>query len=558
MKKAWVYAVFPSLQVSWKIAAAVDAVGTMDQDRTTAISGRLGEVPRMIPVEVRLRSARAGERAFRFRMVDDELFTPLLGYVSLLSVLQGHERAFGAATLRLDARLSLAGGREVHFEDVVASEQPAQRAAAVVAGPLALLAGNDFEQVAVDELVLTVDAVESREAATLVRAWVDAPLPLRPGSVVPVKVQLRTRRGETLVETLSLEVPASALGGSYTLLVADAQTMDEVAGLGANVIVGSPFETVGADSYAGRVYLFAPDGTLLHTFVSPNSETTGEFGSSVAAFGADVLVGAPGENGNTGRAYLFAPSGTLLLTLNGTGGGRFGAAVGAVLGIFLSLNVILIQSLAFAFGLGAVALVYLTANAVRGHDPLLVLVLAGVVVGALLGACVALMKYLADPYNQLPAITFWLLGSIASTAPEDVWSTLPLMLLGLVPMWLLRWRINLLALDDEEARALGVETGRIRLVAIAAATLMTSASVAISGVIGWIGLVIPHFARMLVGPDFSRLLPTSVVLGAAFLLAVDTLARTVARIEIPLGVLTAFVGTPLFLWQLATARRGWQ
>ncbi len=235
-----------------------------------------------------------------------------------------------------------------------------------------------------------------------------------------------------------------------------------------------------------------------------------------------------------------------------------GAAVGAVLGIFLSLNVILIQSLAFAFGLGAVALVYVVSNAVRGHDPLLVLVLAGVVVGSLLGACVALMKYLADPYNQLPAITFWLLGSLASASPEDVWSTLPLMLIGLLPMWLLRWRINLLSLDDEEARALGVETGRIRVVVIAAATLMTSAAVAISGVIGWIGLVIPHFARMLVGPDFSRLLPTSILLGAGFLLAVDTLARTVARIEIPLGVLTAFVGTPLFLWQLATARRGWQ
>jgi iron complex transport system permease protein len=222
-----------------------------------------------------------------------------------------------------------------------------------------------------------------------------------------------------------------------------------------------------------------------------------------------------------------------------------GAAVGAVLGIFLSLNVIMIQSLAFAFGLGAVGLVYVTANAVRGHDPLL-------------GACVALMKYLADPYNQLPAITFWLLGSLASATPDDVWSTLPLMLLGLVPMWLLRWRINLLSLDDEEARALGVETGRIRLVVIASATLMTSAAVAISGVIGWIGLVIPHFARLLVGPDFSRLLPTSILLGAGFLLGVDTLARTVARIEIPLGVLTAFVGTPLFLWQLATARRGWQ
>jgi iron complex transport system permease protein len=235
-----------------------------------------------------------------------------------------------------------------------------------------------------------------------------------------------------------------------------------------------------------------------------------------------------------------------------------GAAVGAVLGIFLSLNVILIQSFAFAFGLAAVGLVYVTANAVRGHDPLLVLVLAGVVVGSLLGACVALMKYLADPYNQLPAITFWLLGSIASATPGDVWSALPLMFLGLLPMWLLRWRINLLSLDDEEARALGVETGRIRFTVIAAATLMTSAAVAISGVIGWIGLVIPHFARMLVGPDFSRLLPTSVLLGAGFLLGVDTLARTVARIEIPLGVLTAFVGTPLFLWQLATARRSWQ
>ena len=235
-----------------------------------------------------------------------------------------------------------------------------------------------------------------------------------------------------------------------------------------------------------------------------------------------------------------------------------GAAVGAVLGIFFSLNAIMIQSLAFAFGLGAVGLVYVTARYVRGHDPVLVLVLAGVVIGSLLGACVALFKVLADPYNQLPAITFWLLGSIASTSPEAVWSALPLMLIALAPLWAMRWRINLLSLDDEEARALGVETGRMRFVVIAGATLMTSAAVAISGVIGWIGLVIPHFARLLVGPDFRRLLPASMLLGAGFLLAVDTLARTVARIEIPLGVLTAFVGTPLFLWQLATARRSWQ
>jgi iron complex transport system permease protein len=235
-----------------------------------------------------------------------------------------------------------------------------------------------------------------------------------------------------------------------------------------------------------------------------------------------------------------------------------GAAVGAILGIFLSLGVVAIQSMAFAGGLAAVAMVYLVARAVRGHDPLLVLVLAGVVLGALLGACVALMKYLADPYNQLPAITYWLLGSLASTDARDIWVAAPLLLLGLVPLWLLRWRINVLSLDDEEARSLGVSAGRIRLVVIVAATLMTSAAVAVSGVIGWIGLVIPHFARLLTGPDFSKLLPVSVLLGAGFLVAVDTLARTMANIEVPLGVLTAFVGTPLFLWQLATARRGWQ
>jgi len=235
-----------------------------------------------------------------------------------------------------------------------------------------------------------------------------------------------------------------------------------------------------------------------------------------------------------------------------------GAAVGAVLGIFLSLNVLAIQGLAFVFGLAAVTLVYATSSAVRGHDPVLVLVLAGVVVGALLGAVIALLKYLADPYNQLPAITFWLLGSLASTTPGDVASAAPMMIAALIPLWLLRWRINLLSLGDEEARALGVETTRTRIAVIGCATLMTAAAVSISGIVGWIGLLVPHLARLLVGPDFGRLLPTAVALGAAFLLGVDTLARTMARIEIPLGVLTAFVGTPLFLWQLAAARRSWQ
>jgi iron complex transport system permease protein len=235
-----------------------------------------------------------------------------------------------------------------------------------------------------------------------------------------------------------------------------------------------------------------------------------------------------------------------------------GAALGAVLGIFFSLHVFAIQFLAFAFGLVAVALVYGVANAVRTHDPILVLVLAGVVIGALLGACVALLKYLADPYNQLPAITFWLLGSLASADAHDAAHLLPLVIAGALPLVLLRWRVNVLALGDEEARSLGVSAAPVRLAVIAAATLVTSASVAVCGVIGWVGLVIPHFARMLVGPEFSRLLPVAVLLGGGFLLGVDTLARTAARIEIPLGVLTAFVGTPLFIWQLMKARQIWR
>ena len=127
----------------------------------------------------------------------------------------------------------------------------------------------------------------------------------------------------------------------------------------------------------------------------------------------------------------------------------------------------------------------------------------------------------------------------------------------LAPMLLLRWRMNLLALPDDEARALGVDTRKLRTVVVAAATLMTAAAVAVSGIIGWVGLLIPHAARMLVGPDFGRLLPLAMLLGAAFLLAVDTLCRTIATIEVPPGVLTALIGTPFFLWLFALARRSW-
>ena len=234
-----------------------------------------------------------------------------------------------------------------------------------------------------------------------------------------------------------------------------------------------------------------------------------------------------------------------------------GAGLGAVLGIFLSLPVALIQLFAFAGGLGAVALVGVVAGSVRHADPTLALVLTGVVVGALAGAATSLLKVLADPYDQLPAITFWLLGSLASVTQGDVAPALPAVGLGLLPLILLRWRINVLSLGDEEARALGVEAGWLRLVVVAAATLVTASVVAVAGVVGWVGLVIPHIARMLVGPGFSRLLPVACLLGAGYLLGVDTLARTVARVEVPLGILTAVVGAPFFIWLLARGRRGW-
>jgi iron complex transport system permease protein len=234
-----------------------------------------------------------------------------------------------------------------------------------------------------------------------------------------------------------------------------------------------------------------------------------------------------------------------------------GAALGAVLAIFLSQNILMTQVFAFAGGLAAVGLVYGVGSRLRGHDPLLALVLTGVVIGTLLGSAIALLKYLADPYNQLPAITFWLLGSLASIAPKDLLVAAPLALAGLVPMLLLRWRMNLLALPDDEARALGVDTRRLRTLVVACATLMTASVVAISGIIGWIGLLIPHAARLLVGPDFARLLPLAMLMGAAFMLAVDTLCRTLATIEVPPGVLTALIGTPFFLWLFALARRSW-
>lgn len=238
-------------------------------------------------------------------------------------------------------------------------------------------------------------------------------------------------------------------------------------------------------------------------------------------------------------------------------GASSGAALGAVVGIFLSLGVFAIQLVAFAGGLIAVGIVYMIGASVRSRDPILVLVLTGVVVGSLFGAGVGLVKYLADPYNQLPAMTFWLLGSLSATSVQDLLPLVGPVAIGTAVLIALRWRMNVMSLPEEEARALGVATGPLRIAIVAAATLVTSASVATAGIIGWVGLVVPHLARSLVGPDFARLVPAAAILGGGYLLLIDTLSRTMAQVEIPLGILTAVIGTPFFIWLLASVQKTW-
>lgn len=264
-----------------------------------------------------------------------------------------------------------------------------------------------------------------------------------------------------------------------------------------------------------------------------------------------MLVGA--ALGAAGSAYqhLFRNP----LVAPDTLGVSSGAALGAVLGIFVGAGFVVIELAAFAGGLAAVGIVTLIAVRLRAHDPLVTLILTGIVVASLIGAAISLLKYLADPYNQLPAITFWLMGSFASSSYSEVESVLPAVALALVVLLALAWRINVLALAEDEARALGVDTRRLRIVVIAAATLATSASVAVSGIIGWVGLVVPHMARLVVGPEFSRLLPAAALFGAGFMLVIDTIARTATPIEIPPGILTAVIGTPLFIALLARATR---
>ena len=228
-------------------------------------------------------------------------------------------------------------------------------------------------------------------------------------------------------------------------------------------------------------------------------------------------------------------------------GASSGAGFGAALGLFLSFSYQGVSFLAFVLGLSAVGAVCLISSRVK-YNQTLGLVLAGMMISSLFTAAVSFLKRVADPNNTLPVITYWLMGSLASIRPKDLAFAAPWIIGGIIPIYLLRWKINVLTLGEEEARCIGVNTSAVRLAVVLCATLITSAAVSVSGLIGWVGLVIPHFARMLVGSDYRKMLPASLLLGASFLLVVDNFARLLATSEIPIGILTAFVGAPFFLW----------
>ena len=228
-------------------------------------------------------------------------------------------------------------------------------------------------------------------------------------------------------------------------------------------------------------------------------------------------------------------------------GASTGAGFGAAVAILLGAGYFGISAAAFCCGLLAVAAAWLISRLSKSHQTV-ALILAGMMISSLFSAGTSFVKLVADTQQQLPAITYWLMGSLSSIKDKDVLFLSIPVALGMVPLLVLRWRMNLLTLGEEEARALGVNTALLRLIVVVCSTLITAAAVSVSGLIGWVGLVIPHLCRRYVGNDYRKLLPASMLFGAAFLLLVDNISRNLLAVEIPIGILTAFIGAPFFIY----------
>jgi len=239
-------------------------------------------------------------------------------------------------------------------------------------------------------------------------------------------------------------------------------------------------------------------------------------------------------------------------------GSSAGAGFGAAAAILLSMNVAGIKLMSFAFGMLAVMLTwFISSRFGRGNDSLFLLILGGIIISSLFQSLISLVKYVADPTDQLPAITFWLLGSLSKATMSDVKiMAIPFAVCAAI-LILCSSSLNILALGEEEARTLGVNTKVLRGVVISMATVLTAFAVSLCGMIGWVGLVIPHLARLFVGPNFKVLIPTSLLLGSAYLLIMDDFCRSALAVEIPLGIITSLAGLPFFLYLLTKKNKGW-
>lgn len=223
-----------------------------------------------------------------------------------------------------------------------------------------------------------------------------------------------------------------------------------------------------------------------------------------------------------------------------------GASFGAVMALLLTSNLLAVQISALVVGVGAL-LITCAISRLNGKSSVMMVVLAGIVVSSLFEALVSLMKYVADPEEDLPTITYWLMGSMSKATLKGLMAGIPFIIIGIAILFCLRWRLNILSLNEDEARSLGIPVRQLRMIVMFAATLITASSVSMCGQVGWVGLLIPHVARMLYGSDNRKLIPVSICLGSAFMVVIDTAARAATAAEIPVSILTAVIGAPFFI-----------
>lgn len=239
-------------------------------------------------------------------------------------------------------------------------------------------------------------------------------------------------------------------------------------------------------------------------------------------------------------------------------GASAGAGFGAALGILLSFSLIGIKFTSFGFGIIAVFLAwFISSRFGKGDDTFFLLILGGILVSTVFQSLISVTKYVADPDDKLPAITFWLMGSLSKVTYEDVLLLFIPFLICAVALMSVSFKLNIMSFGEEEAKTLGINVRLVKGVVVVCATVLTASSVSLCGMIGWVGLVIPHLTRMVVGPDFKYLIPTSALVGGIYLLLVDNFSRTITAVEIPLGILTSLIGAPFFVYLLMKRKKGW-